>query len=108
MKKGSTIELETHNRSAETDCGQGADGVIVPCIQLSHIELGRINKDALYEVWHKHLELENLRARRSISLSDFEFCNGCEYINYCSGNCPALAYTLVGEGGRLPQVSLAK
>ena|SRR3990167_6555585 len=77
MKKGSTIELETHNRSAETDCGQGADGVIVPCIQLSHIELGRINKDALYEVWHKHLELENLRARRSISLSDFEFCNGC-------------------------------
>ena len=118
------------NRGCLTSCGcpsqkiaVRADGVIVPCIQLSHIELGRINRDALYEVWHKHLELENLRSRRSISLNDFEFCHGCDYINYCSGNCPALAYTLTGEvnhpspdaclrkflreGGRLPQMSMA-
>ncbi len=99
-----------------------ADGVFIPCNQLSHIELGRINKDDLYEVWHKHSELENLRKRRDISLNDFEYCEGCEYINYCSGNCPALAYALVGEvnhpspdaclrkylreGGKLPEMEL--
>jgi len=95
-----------------------ADGVIVPCIQMSHIELGRINRDDLHEVWENHPELNRLRERRNIPLSDFEFCKGCDYIPYCTGNCPALAYTILGEenhpspdaclrkfleeGGRLP------
>jgi SynChlorMet cassette radical SAM/SPASM protein ScmE len=96
-----------------------ADGVMVPCGQMSHIELGRINRDGLQEVWQEHRELERLRERHKISLSDFEFCQGCEYINYCTGNCPALAYTILGKenhpspdaclkrfleaGGRLPE-----
>ena len=95
-----------------------ADGIIVPCIQLSHIELGQVNEDRLDEVWQRHSEMNNLRNRRSIPLNSFEFCKECEYVNYCTGNCPALAYTLVGEvnhpspdaclkrfletGGRLP------
>jgi SynChlorMet cassette radical SAM/SPASM protein ScmE len=72
------------------------DGVMVPCSQMSHIELGRINMDDLREVWQEHLELKRLRERHQIPLSDFEFCQGCEYINYCTGNCPALAYTILG------------
>ena len=96
-----------------------ADGVMVPCGQMSHIELGRINVDELREVWQNHPELERLRERRNIPLSDFEFCKGCDYIPYCTGNCPALAYTIFGEenhpspdaclrrfleeGGRLPE-----
>lgn len=99
-----------------------ADGVMVPCIQMSHIELGLINKDDLKGVWQNHLELKRLRERRNIPLSDFEFCQGCDYINYCTGNCPALAYTILGdenhpspdaclkrfleEGGRLPDENL--
>ncbi len=99
-----------------------ADGVMVPCIQMSHIELGRINRDSLQEVWQNHPELKRLRERRNIPLSDFEFCQGCEYINYCTGNCPALAYTILGkdnhpspdsclrrfleEGGKLPDEAL--
>ncbi len=95
-----------------------ADGVMVPCIQMSHIELGQINRDDLKEVWQNHSELKRLRERCTIPLSDFEFCQGCEYIDYCTGNCPALAYTIIGEenhpspdaclkrfleeGGRLP------
>ena len=77
--------------------GVRADGVMVPCNQLSHIELGRINQDDLREVWQGHPELARMRERRSVSLSDFEFCEGCNYIPYCRGNCPALAYNLVGE-----------
>jgi SynChlorMet cassette radical SAM/SPASM protein ScmF len=70
-----------------------ADGAMVPCSQMSHIELGRINMDDLEEVWQEHAELGRLRERHKIPLKDFEFCQGCEYISYCTGNCPALAYT---------------
>ena len=96
-----------------------ADGVLVPCGQMSHIELGRINRDSLREIWQEHPELNRLRERHKIPLSEFELCQGCDYINYCTGNCPALAYTILGienhpspdaclrrfleAGGRLPE-----
>jgi SynChlorMet cassette radical SAM/SPASM protein ScmE len=99
-----------------------ADGVMIPCNQMSHIKLGRINHDDLKEAWQSHPELERIRNRREIPLADFEFCKGCGYTRYCSGNCPALAYTTVGEenhpspdaclrryleaGGRLPDAKL--
>ncbi|GAB4540835.1 MAG: hypothetical protein Fur0020_10170 [Thermodesulfovibrionia bacterium] len=99
-----------------------ADGVIVPCAQMSHIGLGTINKDDLMVIWQEHPELIRIRQRRSIPLSSFAFCDGCEYINYCTGNCPALAYTVMNndthpspdaclrrflnEGGRLPDEAL--
>jgi SynChlorMet cassette radical SAM/SPASM protein ScmE len=95
-----------------------ADGTIVPCLQMSHIELGHINKDDLKDIWHNHPELKRLRERRDIPLTEFEFCRGCLYIPYCTGNCPALAYNILGkedhpspdaclrrfleEGGKLP------
>ncbi len=74
-----------------------ADGTIVPCSMLAHMELGRINRDSLAEVWRESPALNRLRARREIPLSDFAFCAGCEYIPYCTGNCPGLAYTLTGQ-----------
>jgi len=99
-----------------------ADGIMVPCIQLSHIELGRINKDSLEEVWQNHPELKKMRERCHIPLSKFEYCQDCPYINYCTGNCPATSYTITGEvdfpspdaclkrfleeGGRLPDMNL--
>ena len=101
-----------------------ADGVMVPCIQMSHIQMGRINRDDLREVWQNHPQLKILRGRQNIPLSDFEFCRGCVYINHCTGNCPALAYTLLGvenhpspdaclkrfleAGGKLPDEGLLK
>ena len=102
--------------------GVRADGVIVPCLHLSHIELGQINKDDLKKIWQSHKDLTRLRKRRNIPLSNFEFCKGCDHIGYCTGNCPALAYTIVGKedhpspdaclrrflesGGRLPDERL--
>jgi len=73
------------------------DGAITPCNMLTHIELGRINQDPLDEVWQHHPALNALRARHTISLTEFEFCAGCDYLPYCTGNCPALAYTLTGQ-----------
>jgi SynChlorMet cassette radical SAM/SPASM protein ScmE len=99
-----------------------ADGTIVPCTMLSHIELGRINRDDLKQIWQNHPAMNGMRERRIIPLSSFEFCSGCEHINYCTGNCPGLAYTITGkvnhpspdaclklfleQGGRLPAAKI--
>jgi SynChlorMet cassette radical SAM/SPASM protein ScmE len=74
-----------------------SDGVYVPCNLLAHMGLGRINLDPLEEVWRKSAALNQLRSRHTIPLTDFEFCAGCDYIPYCTGNCPALAYSMTGE-----------
>ena len=135
--KGWLAMKEAHSKGKEALPGRGylvgcgctmqkiavrADGVMVPCNMLSHIELGRINKDSLREIWRTHPELKDIRERRFIPLSDFKFCEGCDYLNYCTGNCPALAYTLCGKvnhpspnaclkrfleaGGRIPEEAL--
>jgi Fe-coproporphyrin III synthase len=113
------------NRGRLTGCNSAsnkiavrADGAIVPCSMLAHIELGHINHDSLAEVWQNSPGLNQLRNRHTIPLAGFEFCAGCPYIPYCTGNCPGLAYTLTGmvdypspdaclrrflaEGGKVP------
>ena len=96
-----------------------ADGVMVPCGLLSHVELGRINRDSLQHVWLHHPELNNLRNRTQVSLLEFSQCRQCEYVEFCAGGCPALVYNREGrmdrpgidacfkqfldDGGRLPE-----
>jgi SynChlorMet cassette radical SAM/SPASM protein ScmE len=117
---------EMPDRGCLTGCGGPmstmgvrADGAMVACAQMPHMALGRINRDDLRDIWQHHPELTRFRERRSISLSSFAFCADCDYINYCTGSCPALAYTITGdpyqpapdaclrrflaEGGRLPK-----
>ncbi len=74
-----------------------ADGVMVVCAQMPSLELGRINRDDLRQVWNEHPTLERFRNRSDISLASFSFCRGCPYLNYCTGNCPALAQTILGD-----------
>ncbi len=74
-----------------------ADGVIIPCSMLPHLEVGHINSDSLEEVWQRNPDLNDIRQRLTIELSSFEFCANCAYIPYCTGNCPGLAYTLTGQ-----------
>jgi SynChlorMet cassette radical SAM/SPASM protein ScmE len=126
-------QARKENRESFRDCGYlrscggvfskmavRADGMMVPCLQMNHMELGRINRDDLEDVWQNSPELAGLRERRDMPLKNFEFCRGCDYIPYCRGSCPALAYTIVGEenhpspdaclkqfleaGGRLPEI----
>jgi len=74
-----------------------ADGVIVPCAQMPDMELGVINKDDLKEIWWNHPDLNRFRNRVNIPLTDFEFCRNCEYVDYCTGNCPAVASSMVHD-----------
>ena len=98
-----------------------SDGIIIPCIHLSHIELGRINTDDLAGIWRSHSELIRLRERNA-PLRSFSFCSDCMYADYCPGGCPALAYSILGDdnhpnprsclrrfledGGKLPEEAL--
>jgi SynChlorMet cassette radical SAM/SPASM protein ScmE len=77
-----------------------ADGMIIPCTMLAHMVLGRINSDSLQEVWLNNPELNRLRMRQKIPLNEFEFCRGCDYMLYCTGNCPGIAFTLTGDVNR--------
>lgn len=74
-----------------------ADGIIVPCSMLAHVQLGRINHDSLAEIWQNSPDMNKMRNRHTIPLAGFEFCDGCSYIPYCTGNCPGLAYSLTGK-----------
>lgn len=74
-----------------------ADGAIIPCLQLGHMVLGWINHDNLLDVWQDHPELHKLRERSLIPLSSFTLCRDCDYKDYCTGNCPATAYTMTGQ-----------
>jgi SynChlorMet cassette radical SAM/SPASM protein ScmE len=82
---------------ANSKIGIRADGVMVPCTQMPDTTLGRISRDDLTEIWQTHPELNRFRKRNEIPLSSFEFCKGCDYINYCTGNCPATSYTIVHD-----------
>lgn len=77
-----------------------SDGIMTPCTQLSHIELGRINRDSLTDVWQNHPEMKRLRERRQIPLADFNYCRDCNYVKYCRGGCPANAWELTGDENR--------
>jgi SynChlorMet cassette radical SAM/SPASM protein ScmE len=77
-----------------------ADGIMTPCTQMPHIELGRINHDSLLEVWQQHPELNRLRGRRRKPLAEFDYCCSCGYISYCRGGCPANAFQLTGDENR--------
>lgn len=102
-----------------TSCAVRADGAIVPCVLLAHMVMGRINRDSLADIWRNSPILKSLRGRFSIPLEGFDFCRGCPYAPYCTGNCPGTAYSEVGivnhpspdsclrrylaAGGRLPE-----
>jgi SynChlorMet cassette radical SAM/SPASM protein ScmE len=93
-----------HNGGRLTACGcpsnkisVRADGAIIPCSMLAHVELGRINGGSLAEIWQHSPALNRLRGRHGIPLTGFQFCAGCSYTPYCTGNCPGLAYALTNE-----------
>jgi len=74
-----------------------ADGTIVPCTMLAHMELGQVNQDSFVKVWQKNKDLNILRQRHHIPLSNFQYCNDCNYLDFCTGNCPGLGYALTGQ-----------
>ncbi len=89
---------------ALTGCGCHAtklsvrsDGHYTVCSIISGISLGKINSDKLVEVWKNSSALCGFRERHNIKLSTFDYCSDCNYSDYCTGNCPAIAYSITGN-----------
>ena len=76
------------------------NGIITPCNILAGMELGRINRDALKDIWKTHPLLQSLKDRRQIPMTEVPGCEDCEWAPYCNGSCPGLAYELTGDVSR--------
>ncbi len=77
-----------------------ADGAFVPCVMLPQMVMGYMGKDRIEEIWRNSPVLESLRQRVTIPLEKFSECNGCEYLQSCTGSCPGGALSLMGEPNR--------
>jgi len=114
------------NTGALTGCGchkvelsVRSDGHYTVCSMLSGMALGRINREKLLDVWKDNTTLCAFRSRANIELATFDYCRDCDYSDYCTGNCPGVAFTMTGDahqpapdacyklfleqGGRLPE-----
>jgi SynChlorMet cassette radical SAM/SPASM protein ScmE len=89
-KGGHLMACGCYNNKLSIRC----DGGISPCNMLPNINLGFINKDKIIDIWQNSIALNELRQREKIELSSFEFCKSCDFTDYCTGNCPGLAYNL--------------
>ncbi len=76
------------------------DGIISPCNMLADLEMGRINRNPIKEIWRNHKVLKDLKDRRSIPMNEVPDCKGCEWQEFCNGSCPALPYTITGDFNR--------
>lgn len=77
-----------------------SDGAIIPCVMLPQMVLGRLGEDRLDDVWLHAPALHEMRCRSSLSLSSFDDCLDCSWLESCTGNCPGTAYSLTGEVNR--------
>jgi SynChlorMet cassette radical SAM/SPASM protein ScmE len=76
------------------------DGVIAPCNMLPTLELGRINRDRISDIWKNHPILKALKGRRRIPMTDVPGCEDCEWARFCNGSCPGLALSMTGDFNR--------
>ncbi len=92
------------NTGALTGCGchkielsVRSDGHYTVCSMLSGMTLGQIGSDALLDIWKNNIILCGFRNRSKIELISFDYCRDCDYSDYCTGNCPAIAYSMTGS-----------
>jgi len=95
------------NTGRLTGCGCHAvrlsvrsDGHYAVCDMMANVSLGRIGHDRLLDVWRDNSTLCEFRQRHEIELSSFDECRDCDYADYCTGNCPAISFSMTGEAHR--------
>lgn len=73
------------------------DGIITPCNMLGNVELGRINRDSITDIWLHSPILKKLASRADFSLKNIEACSECEFVEICNGGCPAEEINSTGD-----------
>jgi SynChlorMet cassette radical SAM/SPASM protein ScmE len=100
LKKG-----ETSMKGRGTLCSCGGvfnkmavlhNGTYVPCNMLPELVMGRMGEVSLREVWLAHPNINIVRERRRIPITEVEECRGCEYAGFCTGGCPGTVMSKTG------------
>ncbi len=73
------------------------DGTFVPCDMLPNLVMGRIGETSLEEAWQTHPNINLVRERRKIPLSELEECRDCPYSGFCTGGCPGSVMAKTGK-----------
>jgi SynChlorMet cassette radical SAM/SPASM protein ScmE len=73
------------------------DGTMVPCDMIPTLTMGVIGTRPLQDAWLTSPAINVLRHRREIPLSTLPECNGCGYVGFCTGGCPAAVMTTSGR-----------
>jgi radical SAM protein with 4Fe4S-binding SPASM domain len=77
------------------------DGTFVPCNMLPTLVMGRIGETSLKEAWQTHPNINIVRERRKIPITEIEECAGCEFAGFCTGGCPG---TVMSKTGKLDAI----
>jgi SynChlorMet cassette radical SAM/SPASM protein ScmE len=72
------------------------DGTYVPCNMLPTLVMGRMGEVSLKEVWQTHPNINIVRERRKIPVTEAEECRCCEYAGFCTGGCPGTVMSKTG------------
>ena len=76
----------------------GADGSVYPCMQVSgwfevtHKHLGNVKKDGLKKLLQSGPYIDCICHTIQDRLDNNEKCRTCQYLKYCAGGCPSLAF----------------
>ncbi len=74
------------------------DGSIVPCDMLPSLTMGVFGLHSLAEAWRSSPAINAVRYRSDIPLASLPSCQGCRYVGFCTGGCPA---SVMARYGRL-------
>lgn len=74
------------------------DGTMVPCDMLPKLTMGVLGLHSLADAWRCSPAINAVRCRRDIPLASLPTCQGCTYVGFCAGGCPA---SVMARYGRL-------
>ncbi len=74
------------------------NGTFVPCDMLPNLVMGKIGEIPVQKAWQTHPNINVVRERNKIPLSEMEECRDCPYKGFCTGGCPG---TVMARTGRL-------
>jgi SynChlorMet cassette radical SAM/SPASM protein ScmE len=73
------------------------DGTMVPCNMLPTLTMGVYGFHSLTAAWRNSPAINAVRYRHDIPLESLASCQGCAYIGFCSGGCPASTMARYGR-----------
>jgi SynChlorMet cassette radical SAM/SPASM protein ScmE len=73
------------------------DGTLAPCNMLPTLAMGKMGEVPLRDTWQTHPNINIVRQRRKIPITEIEECRDCEFAGFCTGGCPGSVMSKTGK-----------